>query len=170
VNRKKQPAFPSRHSALGRIENGNDKERRIQARIRGDGSGETARNREQGRQGESRRRTQEQVQPLTIRIDALGRRANPLRPGARHLDGRRNALPKMALKVRGLSASRHEQGQKRGDRSGRRDPRSAALRLPELVREAGFAGRAKRDERSRPEAGSPTASPAPGATENPAET
>lgn len=36
----------------------------VEARICGDGSREAARNRKQGRQGQSRRRTQEQLQPL----------------------------------------------------------------------------------------------------------
>src|SRR5689334_15007604 len=64
MNWAKLLALPRCHPGIGRQENGNDQERRIEARICGDGPREAARNCEQGRQGQPWRRPQEQCQPL----------------------------------------------------------------------------------------------------------
>jgi hypothetical protein len=64
VNRGKLLAFPGCHYGNWRKTNGNDHEWRIEARICSNGPRQAARNREQGRQGEPRRRPQEQLEPL----------------------------------------------------------------------------------------------------------
>jgi hypothetical protein len=68
VNRVLRTAFPPSPDERERqreTRHGDEQNGKIEARICGDGSGKAARNREQRRQGEPRRRAQEQLQPLT---------------------------------------------------------------------------------------------------------
>lgn len=84
VNRQPQPAFAGCSIAEKEEEHASNEERRIEARICCHGSRQAARNREQGREGQSWWRTQEQLQPLIGFEFGISAGCVPFRPALFH--------------------------------------------------------------------------------------